>query len=121
MVGICAINSVQLMGWPHSRRSKAAASRALFFLEAEALAGAGAGGDASFAGGFFFVGGVGVAGIRFFLAIIEQLLGRQLASFGGTPVAPPHQRRRTTSTAPPAPGNSEEIQKFRPAQPATVL
>src|SRR5262249_9940025 len=51
---------------------------------------------------FFFRAGSGE--IRFFLAVIGNLHGRQLA-LGGAPVAPPYQGRRTTSTAPPAPGN----------------
>jgi hypothetical protein len=43
---MCAINSGQLKGWPLSRSTKTAASRALYFFPAGTPAEAGTGGDA---------------------------------------------------------------------------
>src|SRR5215510_10787395 len=101
------------MGWPLSCSTKAAASRALYFLAEVDSAG-------GLAFGFFFAAGVGVAGTRFFFAVMAGLLGRQLASRGGAPVAPPRQGRMTTSTAPPPPGNSRQNREdFRPARRET--
>src|SRR5438552_1856525 len=80
----------------------AAASSALYFL-----AGAGAGSfGVGEAGVFFWVLAAGVARADFFLAVMVELHGRQLGSSGGTPIAPLHPGRRSTSTAPSPPGNS---------------
>src|SRR6516165_760138 len=59
------------MGWPASRSTKAAASSALYFLAEVDSAG-------GLAFGFFFAAGAGVAGARFFLAVMADLPGRQL-------------------------------------------
>src|SRR5215510_14703264 len=102
------------MGWPLSRSTKAAASRALSFSEATDAAA----GDLS--GRFFFAAGAGVVVIRFFLAGMASLLGRKLAR-EAAPVAPPHQGRRTTSTAPPPPGNCRRnLRSFSPGRHATA-
>src|SRR6516225_194981 len=63
------------MGWPLSRSTNAAASRALYFLADADFAGDGA---AGLAGGFFLAAVAGAAGTRFFLAVMAHLLGRQL-------------------------------------------
>jgi hypothetical protein len=69
LAAIWAINSGQLMGWPLSRSTRAAASSALYFLAEVDFAG-------GLAFGFFFAAGVGVAGTRYFLAVMAHLLGR---------------------------------------------
>jgi hypothetical protein len=58
--------------------------------------------------GRFGATGVDAGVARFFLAGMGHLLGLRVKSSGGTPVAPPHQGRRLTSTAPPPPGNSRQ-------------
>src|SRR5215472_15141825 len=93
------------MGWPVSPSTFAAASRALSFLSAAAFGSAG-GLAFRLAGGRFWAAGVDAGGVRFFLAGMAHLLGRRVESSGGAPVAPPHQGRRVTSTAPTPPGNS---------------
>src|SRR6516225_1624546 len=107
---MCSISSGQLIGWPLSRSTRAAASSALDFdaaLAALAAAGgdtrSGVDGGGPLAGGLFF--GAGSGEVRFFLAVMVYLRGRQLESASGAPAAPPHQGRRTTSTAPTTPGN----------------
>src|SRR5437588_11750805 len=93
------------MGWPLSRRTLAAASSALSFLSAAGL-GSASGLARSLAGGRFLAAGVGVGAARFFLAVMEHLLGRRVRSSGVAPFAPPLEGRRVTSTAAPPPGNS---------------
>src|SRR5262249_3536322 len=55
------------------------------------------------AGVFFF--GAESGGVRFFFGVMGDLPGGQLEPGSGAPVAPPPQGGRTTSTAPPTPGN----------------
>src|SRR5262249_8148223 len=95
----------QLKGWPASRSTKAAASRALSFLAGAAGPSPGSG-VSLVADGRFFAAADEVAGTRFFFCGMESLLGRKLLAASGTPVAPLYQGRGTTSTVPPPPGNS---------------
>src|SRR6266851_9224071 len=101
------------MGWPLSRSTRAAASSALNFLSLAAVtdgaAWDSAGGLAPcLAGGRLLAAGVDAGVARFFLAVMEHLLGRRVRSSDVAPFAPPLEVRRTTSTVAPAPGNSRQ-------------
>src|SRR5262245_18116942 len=71
-------------GWPLSRRTNAAASRALYCL-------ADADSASCLVGGFFFAAGAGVIGTRSFLAGMTHLLGGKLASGSARRAATPGQ------------------------------